>query len=101
MTPQETQPFFPEEAREGVVATLKRAESGRIRLTLDDVSHQPSIGVTAWRHDRLFTYKDFDAESLRLMKLSREDLALIGENLVIRLLAQIEGKSLGRGYEAP
>jgi len=101
MTSQETQPFFPEEPREGVVATLKRAEAGRVRLTLDDVSHQPGVGVTAWRHDRLFTHKDFDANALRSLTLSREELALIGENLVIRLLAQMEGKSLGRGYVAP
>ncbi len=99
MTAYETVPSFPDEPREGVLATLKISEAGRIRLALNDVSHQPGVGVTTWRQERLFTHKDFDADSLRSMKLSREDLALSGENVLIRLLAQVEGKSSRRGYE--
>jgi len=100
MSTQETVQFFPQEPNGGVVATLRHAGPGRVRLTFDDVSHQPGVGTIAWRHESLFTHKDFDAESFRSLKLSRDELALIGENLLIRLVAQLEGKPIGRGYES-
>ena len=100
MSRQVTLPFVSEQPRIGVVATLTRAESGRVRLTLDDVDHQPSVGTILWSHKQLFTHKDFDADSPCSMHLSKEDLALIGENLLIRLVAQLEGKYQSRGYES-
>lgn len=71
---------------DGVVTYIKRLESGDIRLVMDDV--KTSTGTSGkWSKEVLFTHKDYDAQKMCGLELSKDDYAMIGENLVIRLLA--------------
>lgn len=69
-----------------VVAYLQDLDSGEVRLVLDDVSSQ-SDSLDVWSRDRVFTHSDYSRADLAGLKLSKEQFAQIGENLVIRLLA--------------
>ncbi len=71
-------------AKVGVVACLVDDEQGT-RLVLDDVVRDSDSGRGSWRFERLYTWKSF-SDSLE-DALCDEDLKLIGENIVFRLLA--------------
>jgi hypothetical protein len=58
-----------------------------MRLILDDVRADTDMSPKSWSHYCLYTFNDYDATELKEMALSQEDLAMIGENLVMRLLA--------------
>src|SRR5262245_8012992 len=73
-------------AETGVVATLTPGTDNRIRLTLDDVSTELMLDAVTWKHVRLFTYREYDSAALQDLRLSREQFAEIGENILIRLL---------------
>jgi len=90
MSSQEAHPFVPEAPELGVVASLRAMPGGQVRLTFDDVQLQPALDTVAWRHVSLYTHTDFDAKALLNLALSQEELALIGQNLLIRLVAQAE-----------
>jgi len=92
MSSQETRPFVPETPELGVIASLKGMPGGLVRLTFDDVQLQPALDTVAWRYVSLYTHTDLDAKALLNMSLSQEELALIGQNLLIRLVAQAESR---------
>lgn len=71
-------------ARTGVVSCLVDDEQGT-RLVLDDVIRESDASGGSWRFERLYTWKGFHGSLEET--LSDEDLRLIGENLVFRLLA--------------
>jgi len=71
----------------GVVATLHRVADGRFRLTLDDVKSAPTLDATMWKREGLFTYLDFEVSTPSDLKLTQQQLAEIGENLLLRLMA--------------
>ena len=77
-----------EASRMGVAARLD-FNGEKCRLVFDDVSAPDK--ASEWRRERPFTSKEFDCERLVGLKLTKEELAQIGENLVIRLLA-LNGK---------
>jgi hypothetical protein len=71
----------------GVVASLAPTANGKMRLVFDDAESDRESNPTAWTPRALFSSKEFDAVQLRSLKLSESELARIGENLLIRLLA--------------
>jgi hypothetical protein len=80
----DTHPSWP---TTGVVATLHQVADGRFRLTLEDVASVMTLDAITWKREGLFTYREFDTPSLRELKLTQQQLAEIGENLLIRLIA--------------
>ena len=77
----------PSSTTTGVVATLQQISQGRFRLILDDVKSVSTLDATTWRREGLFTSRDFEISSKRDLDLTKEQLAEIGENLLIRLMA--------------
>jgi hypothetical protein len=75
----------------GVVATLHQISDGHFRLTFDDVKSVLTLDAITWRREGLFTYRDFNFSSLRDLSLTKEQFAEIGENLLIRLMANRGG----------
>ena len=71
----------------GVVASLAQTANGKMRLVLDDAESDRERKPTTWTPRALFSSKEFDGAQLRSLKLSENELARIGENLLIRLLA--------------
>ena len=71
----------------GVVASLYQVANGRFRLTLDDVTSVATLDATTWRRQGLFTLRDFDVSPQGDLDLTKDQLAEIGENLLIRLMA--------------
>ena len=71
----------------GVVACLTPIADGKTRLVFDDVKSDRQSRPTAWTPTALFTWREFDFAQLQDLKLSESELARIGENLLIRLLA--------------
>ena len=71
----------------GVVACLTPAAGGKTRLIFDDVTSDRESKPTAWTPRVLFTWKELDIAQLKDLKLSERELAQIGENLLLRLLA--------------
>jgi hypothetical protein len=61
--------------------------SGKTRLIFDDVQSYSKTNPTSWKFQSLFTWNDYDSIKLNKLELSEKDLAAIGENLLIRLLA--------------
>ena len=74
-------------AQRGVVACLRSLDHNTVRLVLDDVQADTEMSPKSWTHYCLYTFTDYDANELKEMTLSQKDLAMIGENLVMRLLA--------------
>jgi hypothetical protein len=71
----------------GVVACLTPAVDGKTRLVLDDVKSDRERNPVAWTPAAPFTWKEFDLAELKDQRLSERELAQIGENLLLRLLA--------------
>lgn len=83
----------------GVVASLTTTADGKYRLSLDDVTRLPMLDATAWKHSRPFTSHEYDKLALENLNLSKEELAMIGENIVIRLIALAKGRGAFTGYD--
>ena len=73
---------------QGVVACLTPVVEGKTRLVFDDVVSDREIQPREWTPAALFTWKELDFAQLKDMKLSERELARIGENLLLRLLAR-------------
>jgi hypothetical protein len=71
----------------GVVACLTPEVDGETRLVFDDVESDRESRPVAWTPAALFTWKEFNLAELKDQKLSERELAQIGENLLLRLLA--------------
>lgn len=70
----------------GVAAYIKDQGDGTFRLVFNDVEASSDSESPNWSHNVLFTSNTYDADSLMNLSLSKEQLAEIGENLLIRLL---------------
>jgi len=70
----------------GVVAYVVENDTGRAILTMDDVSsnRQPP---TIWSQELFYTSNSYDSEAMKNLKLTKEQYAEIGENIILRLLA--------------
>lgn len=77
-----------ESEKPGVVARME-FNGDTCRLVFEDVSAGPKSA--SWRHERPYTSKEFERARLIDLKLTKDELAQIGENLVIRLL-ELSGK---------
>jgi hypothetical protein len=73
--------------RMGVVVTLLEVGDGTSRLIMDDVHSDEPKKDTSWKHDCFFTHKVLNSKAVDEMALPDEEFALIGSNLVLRLLA--------------
>jgi len=71
----------------GVVACLTPIVDGKTRLVFDDVRSDRESKPTAWTPTALFTWKELDFAQLQKLQFNERELAQIGENLLIRLLA--------------
>jgi hypothetical protein len=71
----------------GVVARLTPVIDGKTHLVFDDVTSDRKSNPTAWTQTALYTRKELDFAELKDLKLGERELARIGENLLIRLLA--------------
>ena len=80
----ETHPSSP---KTGVVATLHLVAKGRFRLVMDDVKSVPTLDATSWKREGHFTNRDFAISSPGDLDLTKEQLAEIGENWLMRLMA--------------
>ena len=71
----------------GVIACLRIAGNGITRLVFDDAKSDTPNKPASWKPEALFTWKQYDSEKLKGMKLTEKEYAEIGETLLIRLLA--------------
>jgi len=71
----------------GVTAYIKKDKNQEVQLVFNDVVSTSENDTPDWKHDVLFTSNNYDEKTLKELSLSKEQLAEIGENLVIRLLA--------------
>ena len=78
-------------SKKGVVACLREIDSSTLRIIFDDVTTSDPHHPVDWNTRVVFTFNDYDKDEMLSLKLSKEEFAIIGENLVIRLLA-LEGK---------
>lgn len=67
----------------GVAAFIKDQGDGTFRLVFNDVEATSASENPNWKHNLLFTSNIYDADALKNLSLSKEQL---GENLLIRLL---------------
>ena len=74
-------------ANSGVVCSLLELEDGKYRLVLDDVSNSQETTKGTWRHEVVFTWKEYDKNEIEDYELSEKELAEIGFNLLARLVA--------------
>ena len=72
----------------GVLTSLNPDSNSVTRIVFDDVARQLTLDGTTWIHKALFTVAEYPTEKLERVALSKEEFALIGKNIVIRLLAQ-------------
>lgn len=71
----------------GVAVTISPDDNGQTKVILDDISWLPRVGAShAWEHHGLFTFESFNTADLQDLVTDREKLALLGENILIRLL---------------
>jgi len=82
----------------GVVASLHRLEDGKIRLVFDDVRQMPMLDASGWSHERMHTWTDFDQKTFEELDLSKEELAKLAEDLILRLVALEKGSISPVGY---
>lgn len=78
----------------GIVVTLRHTSDGKICLVLDDVHYQAALDASLWRHERFFTAKEYSSKDLQELRLSKEQFAEIGENIILRLTAGIRGAKI-------
>ena len=71
----------------GVVASLLQTSEGHMCLVLDDVQYQLGSGASLWKAKQFFTAREYSEADIVDGSLSMQELALIGENLLIRLVA--------------
>jgi hypothetical protein len=71
----------------GVVASLRDLGNGMSKLIFDDVYGDSTNNPVAWTFTNFFTGRDYENEALDEMNLSAGEYQMIGENLVVRLLA--------------
>lgn len=74
-------------SQKGVVACLRNMGNGTSKLILDDVSSDSLINPIAWTFESFYTWRDYNDADLGELTLSERDYQMIGENLVLRLLA--------------
>ena len=74
-------------SQKGVVASLRDMGNGTSKLILDDVSSGSVTNPITWSFDCFYTWRDYSGADLDQLKLSDREYQLIGENLVLRLLA--------------
>ena len=73
---------------QAVAVSLSPDENGQTKVILDDIGPLPRVGAThAWEHGSLFTSESFNTDDLEALIMDRDKLALLGENIIIRLLA--------------
>ena len=82
----------------GIVASLHRLEDGKIRLVFDDVRQMPMLDASGWSHERLYTSAEYDLKTFEELGLSKEELAKLAENLILRLVALEKGGIPPVGY---
>ena len=70
----------------GVVVYMEEI-GNEVRLVLDDVDTKSRPRPDQWDRVVAFTANKYDARPFITQSLSKEQYAMIGENLVIRLLA--------------
>jgi len=78
----------PNSMNQGLLATLMDLGDGSSSLQFDDVRRVEQPDGTDWRVENLFTRTQYGNELLEQLELTPEQYQEIGENLVIRLLAQ-------------
>ena len=71
--------------RSGVVCSLRDIGDGKVRLILDDVSNTSSSTKDDWKHEVVFTWKDYEKKKIEEYELSDKELADFGYNLLARL----------------
>ena len=71
----------------GVVTYIRDEGENNICLTMDDVEAGSISENPDWKHNVLFTTRNYDSETLKNLELTKEEFAQIGEDLIIRLLA--------------
>ncbi|WP_028582837.1 hypothetical protein [Desulfogranum japonicum] len=72
-------------AKNGVVCSLREENNDSFTLILDDVININGKTSESWEHNVVFTWKEIKAKYIE--NLSESELADIGYNLIIRLLA--------------
>jgi len=73
----------------GVLLSLRYFDNGKGRLSFDDVVNESSSSIeNVWKHDDRIIFKDYDLESLENLHISKNELAEIGQILLIRLIAR-------------
>ena len=82
----------------GIVTSFHRLNDGKIRLVFDDVRQMPMLDASAWSHERLYTSAEFDQKTFEDLDLSKEELAKLAEDLILRLVALEKGGILPVGY---
>ena len=82
----------------GIVASIHRLQDGKIRLVFDDVRQMPMLDASGWRHERLYTSAEFDQKTFEDLDLSKEELAKLAEDLILRLVALEKGGIPPVGY---
>ena len=71
----------------GVVASLINTAEGHLCLVLDDVRYQLGIDAASWKAEQFFTAREYSEAHLVEGSLGKDELAVIGENIIMRLLA--------------
>ena len=75
-------------ANAGVVCSLQETDKGKLRLVFDDVSNSNMTTRGSWKHEAVFTWNEYSAKEIEELELSEKELADIGTNLLVRLIAQ-------------
>ena len=75
-------------AMKGVTAFIKEDERGNFRLVLNDVKASSSTETPDWTHSVIFTENTYNSNKMKSLELTKEQFAEIGENIIIRLMAQ-------------
>ena len=70
----------------GVVAYIVEKDTGRTTHTMDDVSSNRQL-PTIWSQEIFYTSYSYDSETMKNLKLTKEQYAEIGESIILRLLA--------------
>ena len=71
--------------KNGIVCCLRKNNNEELTLIFDDVSNEKQGTSGTWKHNVVFTWKDIKAKDIE--NLPETELAEIGSNLIIRLLA--------------
>jgi len=74
-------------ADSGVVACIRNIPGGKMRVIFDDVKSDRTTKPKQWKHQVVFKWHEFDRDKLVNLELSEKEFAVIGQDLLIRLLA--------------